>query len=523
MTFFRKPEIIIALTAAVLSAAVTAWAYLSGYILAYGDAESHVNIAKRVVDGMTPGFGQLGGVWLPLQHILMIPFVANDFMWRTGLGGSLVSMVSYVIGAVYVYKLANLLLQKRWVVYVVTAIFMLNPNVLYMQAIPMSETLLLTLLVASTYYFVRWVGTQGAGYLILAAALAFAGSLVRYDAWFLIAMQALGVVVIGLANRWRYKKIEGLAILYLTPALLGVVLWLAWNLLIFGDPLYFLSSPYSAQSQQQAFAARGELPADGNLLEALNYYSGAVIVNVGIFMAMLALFGLACMLADKKGRQLVETLVVAGVLLAPFIFNVVSLYLGISILFIPNITPENFEFNLFNVRYGLMMVPAVAIFVGYLLLYWRGRAPRLAMGAVTSLALLYVFISPPITLLDGTEGLSARRPGDVNAVLVKQYDYGFIAFDDFSRSATPTDLKVPMDKIIYVGAHPYWDNMLDTPSLYARWIVIRKDDELSKALLNNDDFKRNYRSVYAQTDVQLYKCICSSPDTLNQLRAVAGN
>ncbi len=37
-------------------------------ILAYGDAQSHINISKRAVDSITPGFAQLGGVWLPLPH-----------------------------------------------------------------------------------------------------------------------------------------------------------------------------------------------------------------------------------------------------------------------------------------------------------------------------------------------------------------------------------------------------------------------------------------------------------------------
>jgi len=30
---------------------------------------------------------ELGTVWLPLPHLLMIPFLISDWMWHTGVGG----------------------------------------------------------------------------------------------------------------------------------------------------------------------------------------------------------------------------------------------------------------------------------------------------------------------------------------------------------------------------------------------------------------------------------------------------
>jgi len=52
----------------------------------YGDAVAHINIARRVFDSQTPGLLQLGTVWLPLPHLLMIPFIFSDAMWRSGAG-----------------------------------------------------------------------------------------------------------------------------------------------------------------------------------------------------------------------------------------------------------------------------------------------------------------------------------------------------------------------------------------------------------------------------------------------------
>ena len=47
--------------------------YSNGLGLAYNDARSHLDIGRRVVEGLKPGLAQLGSVWLPLPHILMIP------------------------------------------------------------------------------------------------------------------------------------------------------------------------------------------------------------------------------------------------------------------------------------------------------------------------------------------------------------------------------------------------------------------------------------------------------------------
>jgi ABC-type dipeptide/oligopeptide/nickel transport system ATPase subunit len=87
IAFWQKVRLerVIVLLSVVVAFIATALSYKHGYIVAYGDAESHLNIAKRVLDSLTPGFAQLGGIWLPLPHLLMIPFVSVDHLWRSGL------------------------------------------------------------------------------------------------------------------------------------------------------------------------------------------------------------------------------------------------------------------------------------------------------------------------------------------------------------------------------------------------------------------------------------------------------
>src|SRR5579859_5051366 len=78
-----------------------------GEVLLYGDAIAHINIARRVFDSQTPGLLQLGTVWLPLPHLLMIPFLISLRMWQTGAGGSIASMAAYVFGIVGIFRLTR--------------------------------------------------------------------------------------------------------------------------------------------------------------------------------------------------------------------------------------------------------------------------------------------------------------------------------------------------------------------------------------------------------------------------------
>src|SRR5271155_2997860 len=77
------------LTSAAVMAAAIAYFYRSGSTLYSGDAEAHLNIARRIIDSRTPGWSQIGTTWLPLPHLLTVPLVRNDSLWHTGLAGAI--------------------------------------------------------------------------------------------------------------------------------------------------------------------------------------------------------------------------------------------------------------------------------------------------------------------------------------------------------------------------------------------------------------------------------------------------
>ena len=97
----------IAATTASISFVTVLRAYHAGRLLSYGDAESHLNHARRVIDSLTPGVEQFGTVWLPLPHLLMLPFVANGTLWRTGLAGAIPSAICFVAATAFLFTLAR--------------------------------------------------------------------------------------------------------------------------------------------------------------------------------------------------------------------------------------------------------------------------------------------------------------------------------------------------------------------------------------------------------------------------------
>src|SRR5580692_6682276 len=137
------------------SAAAIIWSWLHDAMLNYGDAVAHLHIARRVFDSRTPRFSQLGSVWLPLPHILLIPFVQNYAWWANGLAGVVPSASAYIASCAGIYRLA-----RHWLNPAPSALalvfFALNPNLLYLQTTAMTEPLFLCEIIWIVVWMVEW-------------------------------------------------------------------------------------------------------------------------------------------------------------------------------------------------------------------------------------------------------------------------------------------------------------------------------------------------------------------------------
>ena len=166
---------------ALLSIGAWIFYYINGLTLSYNDARSHLDVARRVVDSLQPGVAQIGSVWLPLQHIFELLTIWNDLMFRTGLSGSAVSMASFVVSGILIWKIIKLFNLGSLAALVGVTVFSLNPNLLFLQATPMTESLMLATSLGTIYFFMKWVKYDRITDLILSGTITFLAVLTRYD------------------------------------------------------------------------------------------------------------------------------------------------------------------------------------------------------------------------------------------------------------------------------------------------------------------------------------------------------
>lgn len=506
-------ERVVVIISTFLSIAAIIYSYVNDYVVMYGDAESHLNIAKRTIDSVTPGFAQLGGIWLPVPHMMMLPFIWSDFLWRSGLAGAIVSGFCFVVSCLYMYKMLHLVTKNIFASMVGFLTMALNLNMLYMQSTPMTELPLIMFFILSSYYFMRFVlDDRRILSLIGAGMFGFLATLSRYDGWFLVLIEA-GIIFLmylpGLIKRdvEKWKMLQGKMLAFITPAFFGILIWMAWDYLILGDPFFFTNSQFSAKSQQQSWLARGELPAYHDVLQSIIYYLVTAMSNVGLITFAIATIGFIWYLRDKKQPK---RLLIALLMIVPFVFYIVTLWLGQSVIFIPHLTPVSFEWRLFNVRYGLMAVPFAAFFTGYLVYRCKPSGRALVLGlSVAQLALYLVGYSQVITLADGTVGLSHAKRPNAEVWMKDHYDGGMVLMDDFARTMSLLRSGIPMKASIYIGNKPYWDESLREPEKYASWIIMQKDDAVWNAIYN-DPVKQGrlfkyFNKAYTSPEILIFR------------------
>lgn len=177
------------LAAAATAAGVVAWlAYLNAdLVLSHYDAKAHLVVSRRVIDNITPGWQQIGAVWLPLPHLIHFLPTQVDVFYRTGAFASLVSIACFGITVFAAARLVMLATGSPLGATVTTALLALNPNVLYLQATPMTEPLLLAATFLSILWLYEWAPTNEDRVPARLGLTLFAAMWTRYEAWPILA------------------------------------------------------------------------------------------------------------------------------------------------------------------------------------------------------------------------------------------------------------------------------------------------------------------------------------------------
>jgi hypothetical protein len=504
-----RDAVLAAITVAAAGASVAALLYFTHRqtTLAYPDAVSHLLITRRVIDSPTAGVAQLGAAWLPLPHLLALPFIWVTAWYYSGLAGSVVSMAAYVLAVRYSYLISVGITRSRIGGIVAAIAVGANPNVLYMQSTPMTELLLIACIAATVYYLMRWCQEGRYVYLAATGAWALLGSLTRYEGW-VLCVSVMLIVILVARRRWhRYQATEAHVIFYGCLAMSGIAGWILWNAVIFHDALYFQTGQYTKPSLWVSHADR----AIGHLgLSALTYLY-AVVDNAGTAAVLLAAFGFVMYLA----RTRLATDTIAPTALLAFVpFYVYAIYAGQRPLHVTQING-----NLYNVRFGLLMVLPIAIFMAYLVtLIELWRAAVLRRAGVIALV-LGTFACSGLLLQAGiatqTEAVVFRSSPAERANLAAahwlrtHYSGGMVLMESFGNETVTFWSHIPLGHIVYEGSFHQWAADLADPAGHGiRWIVMRMRpgpaDQVFRRLHGTASLA-GYRLVYQDTVRLVYE------------------
>jgi len=354
------------------------------------DAIAHVNKARGLLDNFTPGLRQLGTVWLPLPHLLMAPLAAIDALWRNGVAGSLVSVIGYIGTSVFLFRIGYRWTGSRVVGWIAFLLFALNPRLIYLFTTPMTEPLMVFCATGFLYYLMCWCDDQSWTAFGMAALMAFAGTLTRYEGWAIAAAAVLMIPVLA-----RKQRIAA-SILFTGAAVTGPLVWMLFNMVYFDDPLMFAYGLGSAQDY-----ANGKMyPTAGKLWESVAAYSIDVAYCLNPAVVWLAIAGFILGLIVSERWQWRGILLLSSSGFVVFAFYVYNLYSNTVPLLLPGMLKGDPQ-SVFNVRYGAVMAATLPLFAA--------RFVFLVIRQVEHNRLFSVLLLAPLVLPDPIP-LPSREP-----------------------------------------------------------------------------------------------------------------
>jgi hypothetical protein len=511
----QRTEARFTLLLAIISISALLYYYAKQQLLLYGDAVAHLNIARRVVDNRHPiqSYGQLGTVWLPLQHIAMLPFVWVNTLWQSGIAGAIPGMVAYVLGSLGVYRLVRSR-AGQFAAYLAAAIYALNPNLLYMQTTAMNEPISLAFFVWALVYLDEFFrATYSLAHestaeseqitprrsLEYCGIMLYGGALTRYDGWF---SAAILIPVLAWLFFVLYRRTDGarqrrtLAKSFAEVLLLNAlvpVYWLVYTWAVSGNALDFVNGPYSAKAIALRTTAKGAPPYPGldHPFTAGLYFLKSAQLNMGSafwghVLLILAVIGTAA--AVWRFRQYGFLLL----LWLPLAFYSFSIAYGS----VPIYIPAWYPFSYYNVRYGLELLPVLAVFPALaatgLVQAFNGKARMAAAATVAAIfaaSYLSAYAESPLTVREAQVNSRDRNSMEqgLAAVLVQLPPHATLLMYEAEHAGALRQAGIPLRHVISEAEHPDWEIALLDPARNADFAVGCNGDPVWAAVKQHRD------------------------------------
>jgi hypothetical protein len=486
--FARRPS---ATATVVLAAAASACAlgvaaaveyHRLGLTLSHYDARGHLVVARRIADSITPGWQQIGAVWLPLPHLLNALPVQNDFLYRTGASGVAISMAAFVAAAGAIAWIVAEVTGSGLAALTGAAVFILNPNVLYLQATPMTEPLLLAL----TALAVAALMTSGRDPIRLhaAGALFALACLTRYEAWPVTAVAlALAVWV-----RWREgcsapEAVHLVSRVAVYP-FLAIVGFAIFSRTVIGE--WFVGSDFFVPENK----ARGDLwLAVKEIGWGTRMLSSAPLVWLGL-AGLVAAAGMAL----RRRAAAILTLALSATAATPL----VAFYKG----------------HPFRIRYMVPLLAAEAIGAGV-----AAGAVRPARMAASGLVLVAAVAalgpldaSAPMVVEAQWDRPNVPARASITACLGRPRAGGKImaSMGSLGHYMQETSLAgFELRDFLHEGNGDIWLSAIETPRPFARWVLIEEKaeggDMLARIAREHPHFLDGYSRVCDGAGLALYR------------------
>jgi hypothetical protein len=363
-----------------------------------------------------------------------------------------------------------------------------NPNLIYMQSTAMGESLYLAFFIWTVVYLAEFARGKNKALTRCGLCLA-AACLTRYDGWFLAVILVVGAAVVrfhstgGPADELSGSNVRPSQKAFLKFVLLSAAapcLWFVYNAAVYRNPLEFANGPYSAKAIEQKTATVN--PGKGNLRAAGSYFLKASEVNVGeagwqgrLWLA-LALVGSLAAAFGGRGR-------VALLLWAPLPFYALS----IAYCSVPIFVPAWWPFSQYNVRYGLQLLPAFAVFVPLGISFlcesvgnirrvaiswnrWKDVAIFLTILAVVIASYSAIWRADPICYREaainmrGRVALDRQLAGWITSLPVDSTLMMYLG----EHAGALEQVGIPLQRVINEGNHRVWKRPVDPEGLWER-------------------------------------------------------
>lgn len=469
---------------------VFAWAFYirADLVLSHYDAKAHLVVARRVIDNLTPGWQQIGAVWLPLPHLLLLLPVQNDLLYRTGLAGSAVSLVSLAVTA---YAAASLVRRMTGSVVgatVAVALLSLNPNLLYLFTTPMTEPLLLAVTSLLVLWLYDWIQADAdrlprrLGWLLVAAAWT------RYEAWAVIAVGGLLALLVLIRRGVSVRSIATRAVSFAVWPVAAAGIFLIDSRITVGQ--WFVSDGFFVPDEKYARQLGKTFLA---IAEGTRDLSGCGLVSIALAGALITLWR-GARDRERSAGWIPFALFATGFLpLAAF-----------------------YDGHPFRIRYMSPLVAAGALWCGVAI----GRLPRRAQFAgALALAALALVESPPLASrapmvleaqLDRPAG-QARQV--VSECLARGYRGEKVLASMGSLAHYMQELSwhgFALRDFVHEGNGIIWEAVLESgPAPHVGWMLVEEvaegGDVLAQRIRRDPSFTKGMTQVCASGGVVLYR------------------